>query len=238
MVDVILKSHSLHRKHIIVLIKYRKEFEKMYNYYNYPCQNIYPWYRQQDRMYNRQRMYNPYNNLMNPDFNNYPRYPTYPDYPYNQESFYSPWSLQYPSDRGFIEIKDYGPNPFVINIEEATEQNNTFRSTLWTGDHLQLTLMSLNPGEDIGLEMHPDVDQFIRIEEGRGIVQMGGSEDNLDFEEMVSEDFIFIIPAGKWHNLTNIGRTPLKVYSIYAPPEHPHGTVHETKAEAEAVHGN
>ena len=182
----------------------------MYNYYNYPCPNIYPWYRQQ--------------------------YPTYPNYPYNQESVFSPWSLQYPGDRVFIEIKDYGPNPFVINIEEATEQNNTFRSTLWTGDNLQLTLMSLNPGEDIGLEMHPDVDQFIRIEEGRGIVQMGDSEDNLSFEETVGDDFIFIIPAGKYHNLTNTGNRPLKLYSIYAPPQHPHGTLHETKAEAEENH--
>ncbi len=209
----------------------------MYNYYYYPHPGMYPS-KHRDRMYNRQRMYSPYfnNYYMNPDLNGYPRYPIYPNYPYNRERLYSPWALQYPSNRGFIEIMDYGPNPFVINIEEATQQNNTFRSALWTGDHLQLTLMNLNPGEDIGLEMHPDVDQFIRIEDGRGIVQMGDSEDNLDFEEMVSEDFIFIIPAGKWHNLINTGSRPLKLYSIYAPPQHPHGTVHETKSQAEAEH--
>ena len=98
--------------------------------------------------------------------------------------------------------------------------------------------MSLNVGEDIGLEMHPDVDQFVRIEEGRGVVTMGDSEDMPNFEESVYEDFIFIIPAGKWHNLTNTGNKPLKLYSIYAPPQHPHGTVHKTKAEAEAAHNH
>ena len=94
--------------------------------------------------------------------------------------------------------------------------------------------MNLDVGEDIGLEMHPDVDQFVRIEEGRGIVRMGDNENTPDFEEAVYEDFIFIIPAGKWHNLINTGNRPLKLYSIYAPPQHPRGTVQETKAEAEA----
>ncbi len=74
-------------------------------------------------------------------------------------------------------LKDYGANPFVININEASKQNNTYRTALWTGKHLQLTLMSLNPGEDIGLEMHPNVDQFLRIEQGQGVTQMGKSKD-------------------------------------------------------------
>lgn len=204
------------------------------NYNNYPCPNYMnrPWYNRNmmyPRMYPRQYYFNnPWNR---PDYMN-----MYDQYPYNHEdSIYNPWSLQYPGDNGFVELTDYGPNPFAINIEKAAKQNETFRTAIWTGEHLQLTLMSLNPREDIGLEMHPDDDQFIRIEEGRGIVQMGDSEDNLDFEEMVVDDFIFIIPAGKWHNLTNIGNTPLKLYSIYAPPNHPHGTVHETKADAEAA---
>lgn len=127
------------------------------------------------------------------------------------------------------ELRDYGPNPFVIDIEEATKENTNFRLALWTGDHLQLTLMSLNVGEDIGLEMHPDVDQFIRVEEGRGLVEMGDERNNLDFQRNVYDDYIIIIPAGKWHNLTNTGNIPLKLYSIYAPPEHPFGTVHVTK---------
>ncbi len=92
--------------------------------------------------------------------------------------------------------------------------------------------MSLNPGEDIGLEIHPDVDQFLRIEQGQGIVQMGKSKDNLSFQRNVYEDSAIMVPARTWHNLTNIGNTPLKLYSIYAPPNHPFGTVHTTKAEA------
>ena len=101
-----------------------------------------------------------------------------------------------------------------------------------------MTLMSLHVGEDIGLEMHPDVDQFLRIEQGQGIVQMGDQQDQLNFEEEVFDDFAIVIPAGKWHNLTNTGEVPLKLYSIYAPPQHPFGTVHETKAEAMAAEHN
>lgn len=130
------------------------------------------------------------------------------------------------------ELRDYGPEPFAIDINQATIDNNNFRTALWTGDHLQLTLMSLNPGEEIGLEMHPDIDQFIRIEQGQGLVKMGDSGNNLNFQENVSDDFIFIVPAGKYHNLINTGQTPLKLYSIYAPPQHPHGTVHKTKKDA------
>ena len=92
-------------------------------------------------------------------------------------------------------------------------------SALWTGNHLQVTLMSLNPGEDIGLEMHPDVDQFLRIEQGQGITQMGKTRDNLNFKRNVYDNSAIPIPAGTWHNLTNTGNIPLKLYSIYAPPE-------------------
>ncbi|MCG7342646.1 cupin domain-containing protein [Sporosarcina sp. ACRSL] len=132
-------------------------------------------------------------------------------------------------------IRDFGPNPVVVNISEATKRNNTFRTALWTGTHLQTTLMSLGPGEDIGLEIHPDVDQFIRIEQGQGLVQMGKSKNTLSFERTVYDDFAIIIPAGTWHNITNTGDIPLKLYSIYAPPNHPFGTIHRTKADAEAA---
>ena len=132
------------------------------------------------------------------------------------------------------EITDFGPNPFVINITEATKQNNTFRTALWTGTHLQTTLMSLGVGEDIGLERHPNVDQFIRIEQGQGITQMGKTKDNLSFQRNVRDDFAIFIPAGTWHNITNTGNIPLKLYSIYAPPNHPFGTIHRTKADAMA----
>lgn len=130
-------------------------------------------------------------------------------------------------------IRDYGPEPLVVNIEEITKLNNTFRTALWTGEHLQLTLMSIPVGESIGLEIHPDTDQFLRLEQGEGLVQMGRDKNNLTFQRRVSNNWAFIVPAGTWHNLINIGNIPIKLYSIYAPPKHPRGTVHLTKADAE-----
>jgi len=135
-------------------------------------------------------------------------------------------------------IKDYGPNPLAINIEEVTEVNNNFRSTLWTGKHLQITLMSIPLGESIGLEVHPDTDQFLRIEQGIGFVQMGDERTNLNFTKRAFEDYAIVIPAGKWHNVTNIGTVPLKVYSIYAPPNHQKGTIHKTKKDSETEEHN
>lgn len=133
-------------------------------------------------------------------------------------------------------FQDQGPNPFVINIEDATKQNNMYRNALWTGKYLQLTLMSISPGEDIGLEMHSGVDQFIRIEEGRGLVEMGKSRNELSIRQYVGEDSAIFVPAGTWHNVTNNGSKPMKLYTIYAPPNHPFGTVERTKAEAEGKH--
>lgn len=141
------------------------------------------------------------------------------------------WSPYYTKN----EVKDYGSRPFVVNIEQATKQNETFRTALWTGNYLQLTLMSIGVGEDIGLEVHPDLDQFIRLEQGQGLVQMGDSKYALNFEAKAYAGYAIFIPAGKWHNLTNTGHIPIKLYSIYAPPEHPYGTVHETKAIAMAA---
>lgn len=131
--------------------------------------------------------------------------------------------------------RDHGPRPHVIDINKATLENNTYRTALWTGPHLQLTVMCIRPGEDIGLEVHHDTDQFIRIEEGQGMVQMGPSRRNLNFRQPVFKDFAVFVPAGTWHNITNIGHTPMRVYTIYAPPHHPHGTVHATKAIAEQM---
>ncbi|NLA73548.1 MAG: cupin domain-containing protein [Clostridiales bacterium] len=129
---------------------------------------------------------------------------------------------------------DFGPEPFVVNISNATEQNSVYRRTLWTGCHLQLTLMCIPPCGEIGLEVHPQTDQFLRLEAGRGIVKMGKCKDQLDFQQKVCRDDAIFVPAGTWHNVINTGRAPLKLYSIYAPPHHPHGTVHRTKAEADA----
>jgi len=133
-----------------------------------------------------------------------------------------------------IELKDHGAEPIVFDIEDVTSRNENFRTAFWTGNYVQMTLMTLQPGEDIGLEIHNDIDQFIRVEEGEGIVYMGDSEDNLDFVRDVKEDFALFIPAGKWHNLVNTGDEPLKLYSIYSPAEHAFGTVHVTREEGMA----
>lgn len=133
------------------------------------------------------------------------------------------------------ELKDYGPFPIVVNIERATERNSNFRTALWTGKYLQVTLMSINPGEDIGPEVHPATDQFIRIEQGEGLARFGNRKDNFTFQRKVGPSDAMVVPAGTWHNLVNIGKVPLKVYSIYAPPKHPRGTVHKTKADAQTT---
>ena len=130
---------------------------------------------------------------------------------------------------------DYGPMPLVLDINKATIANDTYRTALWTGSKLQVTLMCINPGEDIGLEVHEDTDQFLRIEQGQGIALMGNAKDNLYYQQNVYDDYAIIIPAGTWHNVVNTGRAPLKIYSIYAPPHHPWGTIHQTKAIAEAM---
>ena len=132
------------------------------------------------------------------------------------------------------KLTEEGPNPFVTNIEADTLANENYRTTRWTGSNIQLTLMSIEPGRDIGLEVHEHGDQFLRIEAGRARVQMGPSEDDLPFDREVGDDWVILVPAGAWHNVTNIGDEPLKVYAIYGPPEHPTGTVHATKAEADA----
>ena len=131
------------------------------------------------------------------------------------------------------KIEDFGPEPLVFNINHATMMNENFRTTLWTGKDMQMTLMSIPVGGDIGVEMHPDTDQFIRIESGCAKVYMGSCKNSMCEEGCVDENFAVIIPAGAWHNIVNTGRCPLKIYSIYAPPKHPYGTVHKTKADAE-----
>ncbi|MEC1157136.1 cupin domain-containing protein [Cytobacillus horneckiae] len=174
---------------------------------------------------------NPYH-YQNPYYNNvqmypYIRQPTYLNSDVNLGNFQSSY--------GYQKLKDYGSKPFVVNINEATKLNNNYRTTLWTGKHLQVTLMSIKVDEDIGLEIHPDVDQFLRVEQGQGIVRMGVTKDNFNFASKIYDDSAIMIPAGTWHNISNIGNGPLKLYSIYAPPHHPFGTVHMTKLDAIAA---
>ena len=118
---------------------------------------------------------------------------------------------------------------YVGNIEEITEKNEYFRQVIFTASHSQLVVMLLKPGEDIGEEVHPNVDQFFRIEEGEGKVVIDGEE------FAVFEGSAVVVPAGARHNVINTSQTEaLKLYTIYSPPNHPDGTVHKTKAEAEA----
>ncbi|MGD8373346.1 MAG: cupin domain-containing protein [Candidatus Woesebacteria bacterium] len=136
-----------------------------------------------------------------------------------------------------MDTTDHGPAPYVTNIEQATIQNNNYRATIWTGKNLQLTVMSIAPGHDIGLEVHNDNDQFLRIEQGQAKVKMGPSQDDLTSQPAKSEDAIFV-PAGTWHNVINTGQEDLKVYSVYGPAHHPHGTIHPTKEDAEEAEAN
>lgn len=162
----------------------------------------------------------------------------YRDYKYYRHSGENPPMYNTGDMRPSTRLEDYGSKPFVIDIEKATLMNDTFRTALWTGDNLQVTLMSIQPGDDIGLEVHPNVDQFIRIEQGEGVVRMGPAQDQLVFQRPVYDDYAIMVPAGTWHNIVNTGRKPMKVYTIYAPPEHARGTVHPTKADAEEEEGS
>ena len=128
--------------------------------------------------------------------------------------------------------KDYGPNPYVTSVERDALANTDFRSAIWTGEHVQMTLMCIPLRGEIGLEMHPDTDQIIRVEHGQALVKMGTNAQRQDYEENLTEGDVAFVPAGTWHNVINTGRSPLKLSSVYAPPNHPRGTVHRTKADA------
>lgn len=174
----------------------------------------------------------------------------YQVHPYNcNQSLYPCTYWEYPSQLDYQEaihslgtyhsntrLKDYGANPYVVDIHQAASLNKTFRTAIWTGKHLQVTLMSIDVADDIGLEIHHDHDQFLRIEAGEGFVQMGDNKEQLTFQRRVGPGSAIMVPAGQWHNIKNIGDQPLKLYSIYAPPEHEFGTVHPTKTDALESH--
>ena len=128
---------------------------------------------------------------------------------------------------------DHGPKPFVTNITREARQNQNFRTALWTGHHLQMTLMCIPVSCDIGVENHPETDQLIRVEEGQALVRMGSGKERLDVQHRLRTGDAVFVPCGTWHNVMNTGSCPLKLSSIYAPPNHPRGTVHPTKADAE-----
>lgn len=118
---------------------------------------------------------------------------------------------------------------FVDNIETLTRENTDFRRVLYTGKHLQLVLMALKPGEEIGEEVHDDHDQFFRVETGAGEIWIDGKR------TAIQDDDAMIVPAGARHNVINTGDAPLTLYTLYGPPDHKDGVVRATKAEAEAT---
>ena len=118
---------------------------------------------------------------------------------------------------------------YVGNIEKETEGNENFRTVLFTAPHSQLVVMTLQPGEEIGMEVHPDNDQFLRIESGTGKAILNGEE------SAIGDGFAVVVPAGTQHNIVNIGADKMKLYTVYSPAHHPVGTIHKTKADAEAA---
>ncbi len=124
---------------------------------------------------------------------------------------------------------------WVDDITKLTLDNTNFRTVVYTGKHTQLTLMSLEPGEEIGRESHPHLDQFLRLEQGKARVEFGRTKEGVDETHDVEDDWAFIVPTGVWHNVVNTGTDRVKLYSLYSPPEHADGTIHKTKTEADAA---
>jgi mannose-6-phosphate isomerase-like protein (cupin superfamily) len=118
---------------------------------------------------------------------------------------------------------------FIGDIEEQTEANRDFRRVLFTGPRMQLVVMALQPGEELGEEVHVSTDQYFRVEEGKGKIWMDGNV------AAIESDMAIVVPAGMRHNIKNTGHKALKLYTLYAPPQHVDGTVHRTKAEAAAT---
>ena len=133
----------------------------------------------------------------------------------------------------FTGQADYGPNPYVVHVGQMAMRNPNFRTALWTGEYMQMTLMNIPVRGEIGPEIHEDTDQMVRVEQGIGLVTMGEDKDNPDFRQRVMQGDTIFVPAGTWHNIVNAGRIPLRLTSIYAPPHHPRGTIHRTREEAQ-----
>jgi len=133
-----------------------------------------------------------------------------------------------------MSVEDIGPKPQSFDLEKETIDNEFYRAVAWSGRYLQLTLMSIPPGGDIGLEAHPETDQFLRLDKGRGRAQMGSSREALTFDQEVTDGWCILVPAGTWHNVTNIGDEPMQLYAIYAPAHHKPGKIHRTAEEGES----
>jgi mannose-6-phosphate isomerase-like protein (cupin superfamily) len=132
-----------------------------------------------------------------------------------------------------MKITDNGPQPNAFDLESATKENSNYRTVAWSGRYLQVTLMSIPVGSSIGLEAHPDTDQFIRLDAGKGHVTMGPTEDDLSFQLDVEDGWSVQVPAGTWHDIINTGDEDMRLYVIYAPTHHTAGIVQKTSADAE-----
>lgn len=131
-------------------------------------------------------------------------------------------------------VTDNGPEPSVFDLETETSSNDMYRTVAWSGKYLQVTLMSIPAGESIGLETHPETDQFLRLDAGRGRVVMGPAKDDLTLSQDVEDGWAIMVPAGTWHDVINTGDEPMRLYAIYAPVHHAAGRVHPTAADSEA----
>ena len=126
-----------------------------------------------------------------------------------------------------------GDKPTLLNLNNVARSNRFYRKEIWTGEYLQLTVMSIPVGGEVGLEMHNENDQMIGVEYGVASVYAGATKQGVKFMGNVNSDYAIFIPAGTWHNIINDGNVPLKLYSVYAPPHHPKGTVHKTKFDSD-----
>lgn len=132
-----------------------------------------------------------------------------------------------------MTVNDNGPAPSVFDLETETTDNDTYRTVAWTGRYLQVTLMSIPVGGSIGLESHPQTDQFLRLDAGKGRVIMGPAEDDLTFNKDVEDGWAIMVPAGTWHDVINTGDEPMRLYAIYAPVHHAPGIIQPTAADAQ-----
>ena len=133
-----------------------------------------------------------------------------------------------------LDLTDHGPNPYSTNLSRLAGKNPNYRTAIWTGQELQLTVMSIPKKGEVGLEVHPETDQFFYVAEGSGIVLMGPAQNSLNYTMPLEKGSAIFIPLGTWHNIVNKGCGNLKLFTVYAPPHHPHGTVQKTKAIADA----
>lgn len=132
-----------------------------------------------------------------------------------------------------MSVEDIGPKPNAFDIETETKKNDNYRAVAWSGKYLQVTLMSIPPGSSIGLEKHPDTDQFLRLDAGKGRVTMGPTKSDLSFQQDVEDGWCVTVPAGTWHDVINTGDKPMRLYAIYAPVHHAAGKVQATAEDAE-----